>query len=123
MDLSDSLPLASARIERERRTIQVMVEIYCHKKHGTASGCLCPECAALFDYALQRIEKCPFREDKPTCRKCSVHCYKREMREQVIRVMAFSGPWMMVYHPVLTIQHYWDEWDRGQKISNTKVTK
>ncbi len=113
MALIDTLPLSTtARLERERRTIQVMVGIYCRKKHDSAAGCLCAECAALLEYAFQRIEKCPFKEDKPTCRTCPVHCYKKDMREQVRRMMAYAGPWMLVYHPILTVQHSWDEWKR-----------
>ena len=127
MDSSLIAPPIAARLQRERRTIQLMIEIYCRKKHGSAAGWyarprrlpvaighdraqgLCHECADLLEYALQRIEKCPFKDDKPTCRTCPVHCYKKDMREQVRRMMAYSGPWMMVYHPVLTIQHYLDE--------------
>src|SRR5512141_1130574 len=101
MESFPTLPKIQARLARERRTIQLMSEIHCHKKHGSKIGCLCNECAELLSYALQRIEKCPFKDDKPTCRSCPVHCYKKDMRERVRRMMAYSGPWMLLYHPIL----------------------
>ncbi len=100
-----------ARLERERHTIQTMIALYCHRQHHTRAG-LCAECAALSDYAMQRIDKCPFQDDKPTCAKCPIHCYKPDMRARVRAVMRYSGPRMMLYHPVLTFQHYYDEFSK-----------
>lgn len=36
---------------------------------------------------------------------CKVHCYKPEVREQIRQVMRFSGPRMLLYHPVLAVWH------------------
>jgi hypothetical protein len=102
------------RLERERRTIVVMIEIYCHARHRPSDG-LCDECEQLCDYAMQRIDKCPFQDNKPTCAKCAVHCYKLEMREKVRKVMRYSGPRMMLYHPILAIMHYIDKLKYGRK--------
>ncbi|WP_277584531.1 nitrous oxide-stimulated promoter family protein [Psychrobacillus antarcticus] len=30
-------------------------------------------------------------------------------RKKIKIVMRFSGPWMLVYHPILAIQHVWQE--------------
>jgi hypothetical protein len=46
--------------------------------------------------------------DKPTCLNCTVHCYLPEMREEIRTVMRYSGPRMMIYHPVLAIGHLAD---------------
>lgn len=99
------------RLQRERHTIQMMIGIYC-KGHHHSGGDLCAGCAELSDYAMQRIAKCPFQDDKPTCAKCPIHCYKPDMREQVRRVMRYAGPRMMLYHPILTMHHYYDEISR-----------
>ncbi len=128
----------STRLERERKTIQLMVQLYCRKQRHTAAGSLCARlrslpatirhrkavrlcdnCAGLLAYALQRIDKCPFKAAKPACRACPVHCYKKDMRAQVRRIMAFAGPWMLLYHPILTIRHYLDEW--GKKGHSLKL--
>ncbi len=92
------------RLNRERRTIQTMIEIYCRENQSPA-GEICPECQELAAYAMQRIEKCPFQADKPTCAKCPIHCYKPAMRERVRQVMRFSGPRMLLSHPILAILH------------------
>ena len=90
--------------EREKKLVSQMIALYCKKKHHTRDG-LCPECAALEAYARQRSEKCPFMETKIFCSNCPVHCYKADMREKIRKVMAFSGPWMLLYHPVTAIRH------------------
>lgn len=85
-----------------------MMQIYCHDHHGT-SGALCHECEALQDYALRRLDNCPFEESKPACNRCEVHCYSKSMRERVRDVMRYSGPRMLLRHPVLAVRHLLDE--------------
>ena len=110
----DPLSAKAQRLSRERHTIRLMSEIYCTDHHGTARG-LCAECEELFDYAMQRIDKCPFQDDKPTCAKCPIHCYKPAMRERVRRMMRHAGPRMLIYHPMLALLHYRDEWTRASQ--------
>jgi hypothetical protein len=98
---------SSGRIGRERRTIEAMVTIYCHGKHGGKE--LCPECGELLSYCDRRLELCPFKEEKPICFNCSVHCYNTQMRERIKPVMYYSGPRLLLRHPVLAIQHLADE--------------
>jgi hypothetical protein len=112
--------LTHDRLQRERHTIGVMIEIYCRGHHHSDAG-LCTDCLALHDYAMARIDKCPYQADKPTCAKCPIHCYKPAMREQVRGVMRYAGPRMMIYHPVLTIQHYLDEMAYRRELKTTKA--
>jgi hypothetical protein len=105
-----------SRIERERKTIKVMISMYCAGRHNPEKGRLCPECAGLEAYAMERIDKCPFIEDKPTCQKCPVHCYRKEEREQVGVVMRFAGPRMLLSHPVLTFFHLVDGLKNQKKL-------
>jgi len=97
----------SRRIARELKTIEVMIGMYCRAHHGTR-GEICDECAGLLDYAEKRLDKCPYGMDKPQCTKCPIHCYKKDMREQVKTVMRYSGPRMMLRHPILAIFHLID---------------
>ena len=100
--------MSKDRLDRERHTIRVMIAIFCRAHHGSDNA-LCAECQQLHDYAMQRIDKCPYREDKPTCAKCPTHCYRQEMRESIRRVMRYAGPRMLFSHPILTLRHYVDE--------------
>jgi len=86
-------------IEREKRTIEKMIKIYCRAKHGSSKGALCPECQELLNYAFKRLDLCPFKEEKPSCKKCTVHCYQPEKRKKIKEVMRFSGPRLLLYDP------------------------
>jgi hypothetical protein len=93
------------RIESEKATVQKMIHIYCEKKHKTAVGHLCVECQTLLNYSNNRLEHCQFQENKPTCRKCTVHCYGPIMREQIKQVMRFSGPRIVLRAPIIWLRH------------------
>ena len=90
--------------EKEKEVVTLMIRLYCRKKHGTKTG-LCTECADLAEYACDRSDHCPFMENKTYCSNCKVHCYKPDMREKIREVMRFSGPRMMLYHPVMAVKH------------------
>ncbi|MDD3322299.1 MAG: nitrous oxide-stimulated promoter family protein [Paludibacter sp.] len=85
------------KIDSEKKVIQNMIRLYCRKKHKGEE--LCDECNILLNYATDRLTKCPFKDEKPACADCKVHCYKTEMREKIRRVMRFSGPRMIIYYP------------------------
>ncbi len=97
----------SARIGREKRTIRAMLRIYCRAHHGPGEE-LCGECGELLDYALERLDRCPFGEGKPACVDCEIHCYKPAMRDRVREVMRFAGPRMIFRHPILAVLHLLD---------------
>jgi predicted amidophosphoribosyltransferase len=99
----------SGRLARERKTIEVMIKLYCEGQHGNSEE-LCPSCTELLHYANQRLDRCPFQADKPTCAQCTVHCYKPEMRARVRAVMRYSGPRMLRRRPVLALLHLFDGW-------------
>ena len=46
--------MAIGRVEREKRVIKLMIEIYCHKLHQHKSLGLCEECQELLQYAHKR---------------------------------------------------------------------
>jgi hypothetical protein len=93
------------RLEKEKKTISVMIRIFCDAHHGADRKLLCPECSELLDYAKERLNKCPYGENKGACSKCKIHCYKPGMRKQITEVMRFSGPKMVRKHPLLAIDH------------------
>lgn len=93
------------KIEREKATIGLMTSIYCNRKHATHPGTLCDECRSLLEYAMTRIDLCPVRERKKSCRKCEIHCYAADKRERIRNVMKYVGPRMIFIHPVMTLRH------------------
>ena len=94
---------------RERKTVEAMIGLYCEKHHAP-EGKLCAECQELFQHALERLDKCPFQEQKTTCGKCPVHCYRPASREQIRTIMRYAGPRMLLKHPLLALLHRLDTW-------------
>ena len=93
------------RRAREFDTIAAMIKMYCRAHHRPADAMLCEDCGALHDYARRRLQRCVFGDAKPTCAKCTVHCYKAAMRERVRQVMRWAGPRMLWRHPMLALWH------------------
>lgn len=95
-------------IAREKKTVQAMVRIYCADHHGAGGG-LCESCSGLLDYSHQRLDRCPYGDEKPTCKECPVHCYKPDRRAEMRDVMRYAGPRMLWRHPWLAVVHLWQE--------------
>lgn len=91
------------KAEHERRIVRDMIAFYCRKVHGSRE--LCEECRALVRYAEERTDRCPHMAEKTFCSQCKTHCYSPAMRERIREVMRFSGPRMLLYHPVAAIRH------------------
>lgn len=89
--------------EQEKRVVAQMIQLYCKKRHHGSD--LCPDCREVLSYATDRSDHCPFMESKTFCSNCKVHCYRPEMRNKIKEIMRFSGPRMLLYHPVLAVSH------------------
>lgn len=105
--------------ESEKKVVHKMIAIYCRANHKRVSE-LCEECAVLRNYAMKRLENCPFGEKKPTCGSCTVHCYKNDMRLRIKEVMRFSGPRMLFRHPIDAVRHFYREYRRDRLFPVTE---
>lgn len=106
----------------EARIMEQMIAIYCRGKGhaGRTSAAygitaLCPDCRRLLDYALSRVEGCPRMDIKSFCSVCPVHCYSKDMRAQVRDVMRYSGPRMLLHHPLTTLRHMWIDFNARRR--------
>jgi hypothetical protein len=97
------------KIEKEKKTVERMIGYYCSGRHGTLAGSLCESCSELLDYSHRRLSHCMYGEEKPTCRKCETHCYQPTMREEIRRVMRYSGPRLALRAPADWTRHWVDE--------------
>lgn len=91
--------------EKEKKLILKMIMLYCKKNHHETE-IPCIECKQLIEYAFKRIDKCPFMETKTFCSKCKVHCYNKKMQTLIKEVMRYSGPRMLIYHPIIVMRHF-----------------
>ena len=109
--------------EKEKKLIPVMIKKYCHGKHAAKRGEMCADCRALTEYAIFRLEKCPFKVNKQFCSFCKIHCYKPDMREKIREVMKYSGPRLLFSHPLFAMKHvsqminYKRKMKKGEKVT------
>lgn len=103
-DESDSSS-TGPKIQKEKETVKRFIHLYCKKKHDSSNNPLCSDCQNLLEYSHQRLDQCQYQEEKPTCRKCPVHCYKSTMRDEIRQVMRFSAPRILFRAPVVWIKH------------------
>ena len=94
----------SGALAKELKTIMAMAHIYCRDHHGSGAD-LCGECLSFIRFAEFRLAKCPYGQTKPTCKRCPIHCYRRDMKDLARSIMTYSGPRMLVKHPYLAIRH------------------
>lgn len=102
--------ILGGKLLREFNTISAMVQIYC-RSHCAAKGKVdqCEHCQSFLEYAHTRLDRCPYGEQKPTCNKCPVHCYKPHMKAKAKEIMVYAGPRMLLPHPIMAITHLWSE--------------
>ncbi|HNZ42664.1 MAG TPA: nitrous oxide-stimulated promoter family protein [Bacteroidales bacterium] len=89
--------------EREKKTVYLMIGMYCKKQRHHAE--MCEECRQLTLYAYEKIDQCRYNPKKPKCSKCTTHCYQKDKREKIRQVMRYSGPRMILYHPLVALRH------------------
>jgi hypothetical protein len=94
----------ASRIQFEKKTVAKMIGLYCRNHHADGLSD-CTECTPLLDYALARIDHCRFFPLKPACVSCPVHCFRKDMRERIRQVMRYSGPRMILHHPLLALKY------------------
>ncbi|MDE5715232.1 MAG: nitrous oxide-stimulated promoter family protein [Anaeroplasmataceae bacterium] len=109
--------------EKEKKLIPVMIRKYCHGKHKTKKKELCEECQKLKAYALYRLEKCPFKENKKFCSFCKIHCYTPEMRTEIKAVMKYAGPRLIPTHPIFSFSHVIQMRKYKKKLKKGGTTK
>ena len=92
--------------DSDQRVIEFMIALHCKDRHparGTAP--LCPQCEELVLYARERNERCPYIQTRSFCKYCKTHCYKPQMRKLISEAMRYSGPRMLLNHPLVAIKH------------------
>ncbi|MEA1922331.1 MAG: nitrous oxide-stimulated promoter family protein [Pseudomonadota bacterium] len=90
-------------LAEERETISVMIDLYCRDHHQSTPPC--ESCRELLEYAIERVRQCPLQEERTTCGRCPIHCYKPSMQKKIKAVMRYAGPRMLKAHPLLAAKH------------------
>ena len=99
--------LLKSHREREKIIVLEMIRMYCAGNHEVGNV-MCEECSGLAGYSEKRLLSCMYGDSKPVCKECPVHCYSPQRREQMKRVMKYSGPRMIYRKPGYAIVHIID---------------
>ena len=104
----------SEKVDVDVKVLNLFIQVYCEKKHGSAEkflwepseklqdlgllppSLLCKDCLGLIEYSVNRRRLCPL-DPKPTCRNCEIHCYQSDYRDRIREVMRFSGKHFLGY--------------------------
>ncbi len=104
----------SEKVDMDVKVLNLFIQVYCEKKHGSAEKfpwepseklqdlgllpppLLCKDCLGLIEYSVNRRRLCPL-DPKPTCRNGEIHCYQSDYRDRIREVMRFSGKHFLVY--------------------------
>ena len=92
-----------SKIEKEKDIVKFMIQYYCIKNHDKKE--ICMSCIDLIKYAHEKLSICPFGEKKTSCLKCKIHCYSKEKREEIRKVMSYVGPRMIYLMPIQYVKH------------------
>lgn len=82
--------MAKSRIDKEKETVELMIRLYCRHKEKNAVLC-------------------------NTCQHCKIHCYNPHKRELMRKVMKYSGPRVILFHPKAAIRHILHSRKRDKK--------
>lgn len=88
--------------EKEKKVVGLMMDLYA-AKHSDI------DIQRLKEYAFLRIEHCPLIESKTFCSVCKVHCYEKQRRAEIKKVMRYAGARMLFHHPIMAIAHLIEE--------------
>lgn len=91
-------------ISRKKSIVSLMINLYC-KKHHNASNPPCNSCNDLIVYSHKKIKNCPIIKANTSCANCNIKCYNQAMQDKIKKVMRYSGPRMIFYHPIVTLKH------------------
>ena len=103
---------------KDIRLIGTFVETYCAGKHGRIDRArfvmpdglgyrlLCADCAGFMEYAITKRLNCPLEADKPSCKRCRIHCYSGPQRDKIRVVMAYAGRKLIVRGRIDYLWHY-----------------
>ena len=113
MPRTPNTPRVAKRREREKLVVSQMIALNCAGHHDRSARTetafcgepVCPECLELDRYAVLRTERCRMMATKTSCKNCAHHCYPPKMEQRIRDVMRYSGPRMLLHHPVAAVRH------------------
>lgn len=117
---SPSLQRLTRKERKDLKILALFTSVYCAGHHELQRSALdslpeelkqlrryqcCSECRDFLLYAIERRLKCPLPE-KPSCKHCQIHCFRKGHREKVREVMRYSGRALILRGRIDLLWHY-----------------
>jgi hypothetical protein len=67
---------------------------------------LCPHCYEMVKMAEKHVSGCPHMAYKTFCHSCPKPCYPKAHLEKIRPMMRYSGPRLMLRHPVIAFKYF-----------------
>ena len=90
--------------EREKRTVALMIRLYCRKKHGTKK-IFVPNAKHFRSMRCSAVINAPLWKPRPFALTAVCIVTSRKCVKKIREVMRFSGPRMILHHPVMAVRH------------------
>ena len=109
---------------KDLRVLRDFISVFCRQNHreedrdvfrakddrlrqalGDRELLLGRDCGRLFEHGSVKLLLCPY-DPKPMCKKCPNHCYAPGYREEIRKVMRFSGLYMIKHGRLDILIHY-----------------
>ena len=90
-------------IQYEKHVVLLMIMIY--GRHCLHQKLLSKPLRELARYCFDRLDHCRFGEEKGPCKRCPIHCYSKQRREEIKKIMRWSGPRMIFLAPYQAFRH------------------
>jgi len=112
------------RLRKDLKLLATFVRVYCRDSHAEAPMApvelkgydvegivgrpllLCASCRKLLAHAFVKRSTCPY-DPKPSCKKCTTHCYGPAYRQQMRAVMKHSGRRLVMSGRLDYLIHLW----------------
>jgi len=109
---------------KDVKVLRDFISIFCQENHPTEAKdtflikdnnlrnslgdkdlALCQDCYKLLNHGIAKLLLCPY-DPKPMCKKCPTHCYAPGYREEIRKVMRFSGLYLIKHGRLDLMVHY-----------------
>lgn len=112
-DTDQRRSVRKSRMLSDLKTLGKFIEVACEGRHDSAirqpttlrshdvtailghEPRLCPACQKLLAHAFVKRTACP-QDPKPQCKHCKTHCYHPTYREEIRKVMMYSGKHLLL---------------------------
>lgn len=99
--------------DKDIKVVLDFIKIFCEKNHEgkekilleDSNIWLCKECMDLALYAVKKRRICK-KNPKPPCKKCDTPCYSLKYKEQIRKIMKFSGIYYVKRGRLDYLYHY-----------------